>query len=513
MKPFSFIFSITLFLIFSCKEKEDPTSNIGKVSITGIELTDSGLPGGRTLASFQWKHVFPSSVQVTFIKTGTGESFSLSLNPNNFSQPYGIDLPFGGYEYTGVTTGPNVSATLPISVTGQLEVSKTSESVVLKARTEYGLVTYSKSNLNNAPKVLEPTAGTLSATTDFYYTYVKSGEVLKTELALSNGKSFRIGINAADFAHRQFQVQASGTGTPDFFQPVDFTVSSELLVLGENGYPSTLLPYSISELPASQSETSGLQWIQGRLFSINDGGNAAEIYELNPQTGALLRTIKVINIPNVDWEDLAASPTHLFIGDFGNNLGTRKDLKILKIPLNSVLTQVEVSAELIEFSYPDQSDFSGTNANHNFDCEAMVFSGNQLHLFSKNLGDLKTKHYSLSANAGKQVAVLEESFDSKGLITGADISADGKIMVLLGYENRGVSSRAFVWTFAPVAGKFFSVPGNQFFLGSPANLSQTEGIAMDPQLELKISGERISFSGLTVPPKLFEVDLGGIFTP
>jgi hypothetical protein len=68
-------------------------------------------------------------------------------------------------------------------------------------------------------------------------------------------------------------------------------------------------------------------------------------------------------------------------------------------------------------------------------------------------------------------------------------------------------------TFASVSASFFSGTGNQFFLGSPANLSQTEGIAMDSQLELKISGERISLGGLTVPPKVFEVDLGGIFTP
>ena len=502
-----------LVLIFSCGERENPDSNRSQVSIIGIELQASSLPGGRSLATFQWKHVYSNSMAMTFSEIGSGETFTLSIDPNDFDNPYRIELPYGNYEYSGISSGGNVSSSLPITVSGQLEVDSETESLYLKANSDYGLFTFSKSNLSAAPKILEPSTGTWSTTPDFYYVYLKSGELLKTELALNTGKSFRIGANSIDYLHQQFQVRKEPSETPDLFQRVDFEVRSEVLNLGSNGYPEVLFPYESRELPASQNESSGLQWIQGRLFSINDGGNAAEIYELNPLTGALLRTVKVSNATNIDWEDLAASASHLFIGDFGNNLGIRQNLKVLKIPVASVLNQTEVTAEILEFSYPDQSDFSGTNANHNFDCEAMVFSGNLIHLFSKNLGDLKTKHYSLSADSGKQVAVLVESFDTKGLITGADVSPDGKNLVLLGYENNGLASQSFIWTFGSVSGSFFSGNGNRFFLGSPANLSQTEGIAMDSQLELKISGERISLGGLTVTPKIFEVDLGGIFTP
>ncbi|HSF52924.1 MAG TPA: hypothetical protein VLA71_04200, partial [Algoriphagus sp.] len=409
--------------------------------------------------------------------------------------------------------GENVSFTLPLTVAGQIEVANASESLFLTGNSEFGLFTFSKTNLSNAPKILEPLTGTLAKSPDFYYTYVKGDLLLKTELALSNGKSFRIGIQSEDFSHRQFQVKTDPAQAQDQFQPVDFELFSYQVNLGENGYPETLFPYNLTELPISQKETSGLQWIQGRLFSINDGGNQAEIYELNPQSGALLRTVKVTNAPNLDWEDLAASATHLYVGDFGNNLGNRSNLRVLRIPATSLLNQTEVSAEIIEFSYPDQSDFSGTNPNHNFDCEAMVFAENQLHLFSKNLGDGRSKHYTLSSNPGKHFANLQGSFDAKGLITGADISTDGKNIVLLGYENKGTSSRAFLWTFGAVSGSIFSGLGNQFFLGSPAILSQTEGIALDPNFELKIAGEQINLSGLTVPPKMFELDLGGIFTP
>lgn len=512
MKSHSFIFSFILILIFSCGEKEKPNGNVGIVSITGIELQNADNPSGRMVASYQWKHIFTNQLQLTFTESG-GETFNLSLNPNDLSQSNTIDLPFGKYDYSGTSTAQLVSETLPITVSGQLTVDSATETLSIKATSDYGLFTFSKSNLSAAPKIIAPQSGTFSSTSDFYFTYVKGGLALKSELSLSNGNSFRLVESSKSFTHLHFQLFEATTGTPDSFQLVDFALSSKRLNLGATGFPEVLFPYNINDLASNLAETSGLQLIQGRLFSINDGGNSAEIQEISPSNGALIRTIKVTNAPNVDWEDLAASSTNLFIGDFGNNLGNRTNLKILKIPITSLLTQNEVSAELLQFSYPDQTDFSGTNPKHNFDCEAMIFWENELHLFSKNRGDERSKHYTLSPSSESQVAVLGESFDSKGLITGADVSPDRKNVVLLGYENKGVSSRSFIWTFESVSGSVLSGTGNQFFLGSPAGLGQTEGIAIDSEMGLKISGERISFSGLTVPPKLFRVDLAGIFTP
>lgn len=513
MRALNIFLLVCLFLAFSCEESGKPTSDVGKVTITGIELEDGSTPSGRTLATFQWKHIYTNQLQLSFVESGSGESFSLSINPNDFEQPYSIELPFGNYTITGSSSGENVSSTLPISIAGQIEVNNKTETLVLTGDSDFGLFTLSKTNLSGVPKILEPVIGNLSTSPDFFYSYVKGGLLLKTELALSNGKAFRVGVNSEEFSHRQFQIKTDPSLPQDTFQSQDFEVFAYQVNLGVNGLPETLFPYNLTELPNTQRESSGLQWIQGRLFSINDGGNQAEIYELNPQSGALIRTIKVTNHPNIDWEDLAASSTHLYVGDFGNNLGNRTNLRVLKFPISSILNQNEVSGEIIEFSYPDQLDFSGTNSNHNFDCEAMIFLDNQLHLFSKNLGDGRTKHYTLSPNPGKQPANLLESFDAKGLITGADVSADGKAIVLLGYENRGANSRSFLWTFGTGSGSVFSSSANQFFLGSPAILSQTEGIAIDSHMELKITGEQISLGGLTVPPKMFEIDLGGIFNP
>ena len=512
MKFKASIFSLLIILIFSCGEKEQPSENIGSVTITGIELQDATNPGGRTSAIFQWKHVFATQLQLTFTESG-GESFRLTLNPNELSQSNTIELPFGTYEYSGISTAQEVSETLPITASGQLVVDAAIETISIKASTAYGLFTFSKSLLSKAPEIVEPSQGTFSTNADFYFAYAKSGNSLKSMLSLSNGNTFRLVESAKSFTHQHFQFLDATVTSPDSFQFVDFALSARRFNLSENGYPEVLFPYSINDLGSSLEETSGLQLIQGRLFSINDGGNSAEIQEIDPESGEMIRSIKVSGVSNVDWEDLAANSTHLFIGDFGNNLGIRTDLRILKIPISALLTQGEVTVEQIRFSYPDQSDFSGANSNHNFDCEAMVFWENKLHLFSKNRGDQQTKRYSLSTATGTQVALLEESFDSKGLITGADVSPDGKNVVLLGYEDRGANSRSFIWTFSSVSGSVFSGAGNQFFLGSPAGLGQTEGIAIDSKMELTVSGERISFSGLTVPPKVFKVDLVGIFKP
>lgn len=513
MKLRSTLFSFLIFLIFSCGEKEKPADSIGKVSITGIELVENSTPSGRTLASFTWRHVFSENFQLTFKESTTGESSSLTLDPNDFRSPYTIDLPFGNYQITGTSSSESSSSTLPIRVSAQITVDSATETLLLKAESDFGLVTFSKSSLAAAPKLIEPQSMTFASSADFYYTYLAGNSLLRTSVTLENGKSFRIVRSIPPFSHQQIQISSQVATVPDSFLPVDFKVTTERILLGESGYPASLSTYEITSLAEALGETSGLQWISGRLFSINDGGNTAEIQELNPKTGALIRTVSVSNVPNVDWEDLAASTTHLFIGDFGNNVGTRKDLKILKIPIASVLNQSQVSAEILQFSYPDQSDFSGSNPNHNFDCEALIFKDNQLHLFSKNLGDGRSKHYTLSPSSEEQVAVLQGSFDAKGLITGADVSLDGKNVVLLGYENQGISSRVFLWTIADVSASILSGSRNQFFLGSPAGLGQTEGISIDSQMELTISGERISFSGLTVPPRMYRVDLAGIFRP
>lgn len=169
----------------------------------------------------------------------------------------------------------------------------------------------------------------------------------------------------------------------------------------------------------------------GDLWLLNDSHNPPLLFRFDPVAGKLLET-RLLPVPNRDWEDLGCDPKgNLYIGDFGNNYNKRKDLRIYKYnPATGTL-------DSIMFSYPDQKAFppAGTR-DWNFNCEAMVFFQDSLHLFSKNSfnGNGFSKHYVLPARPGNYVAELRDSFQFKNrVITGAGISADGKQLSLTSY--------------------------------------------------------------------------------
>lgn len=137
-------------------------------------------------------------------------------------------------------------------------------------------------------------------------------------------------------------------------------------------------------LPECLKEISALEFLNdSTLVGINDGGNAAEVYLLNLE-GALIRSVRITNATNVDWEALARDENYLYIGDIGNNLNKRKDLVIYKVALNDVLIQNEVNAVRIEFRYEEQTAFPPKNSEMKFDAEGLAYDNQHLWLFTKN---------------------------------------------------------------------------------------------------------------------------------
>lgn len=81
------------------------------------------------------------------------------------------------------------------------------------------------------------------------------------------------------------------------------------------------------------------------------------------------------------------------MGDFGNNYGDRHNLRLLRVPLASLGPGANtVSAQAINFYYPDQTTFSRSLNNHNYDSEAVFFRNDSLHLFTKNWADHHTRY-------------------------------------------------------------------------------------------------------------------------
>jgi hypothetical protein len=225
-------------------------------------------------------------------------------------------------------------------------------------------------------------------------------------------------------------------------------------------------------LPDLLNESSGLIHTDGNLWTFNDSGGEAAIYKISEQTGEILQTVTLTNATNVDWEAITADDTHLYIGDFGNNVsGNRRDLLIYKVRKADIgsSAQVSVTAREIRFTYSDQTDFSERSSNNTtFDCEAFIFRNNQLHLFTKDWVTFQTKHYTLPVTPGTHTAALQGSFDVNGLVTDAAIAN-------IGYDTRDGS--VFMWLLFGYSGTdFFGGHKRRIELGTALRYGQVEGI-------------------------------------
>jgi len=189
------------------------------------------------------------------------------------------------------------------------------------------------------------------------------------------------------------------------------------------------------DLPEEVKETSGLLLINGKIVTHNDSGDIANLYEIDSLSGNLTRSINVSNATNVDWEDLAEDNTHIYVGDIGNNSGDRTDLKIYKILKTDYLADISVTAEIINFSYEDQTDFTTRPNANNFDAEAFVIYQNSIFIFTKNWTNLQTNVYKIPNVAGTYSAEKVSTGNVQVLITGAAYDLNSDTFFLTSYDT------------------------------------------------------------------------------
>ena len=193
----------------------------------------------------------------------------------------------------------------------------------------------------------------------------------------------------------------------------------------------------ITLLDDAVKESSGLVFLNDKLITHNDSGGANSLYQLDTLNGSISKTTTIKNSTNKDWEDIAVDSQYIYIGDFGNNNGNRKDLLIYKIKISDYLNSgnSSINNEEIKFSYSDQTIFNASPYNTNFDAEAIISLGNNLYIFTKNWVNKWTNIYSLEKNAGTYIASKIDSINVKGFITAADYDQSTNTISLLGYEN------------------------------------------------------------------------------
>ncbi len=261
---------------------------------------------------------------------------------------------------------------------------------------------------------------------------------------------------------------------------------------GSCEYSITLFtPPLMNVLPDEVRETSGLAFFNNSLWTLNDSGGEPVLYKLDTATGKVVQRVRISNATNVDWESLATDDEFVYIGDFGNNSGNRKDLKIYKVRISDIPESCDVSvgSTEIDFYYPDQPNKHIEKRKYNnFDCEALMAMGDSLYLFSKNWENYKTRVYSLPKTPGSYSAALIDSFNVRGLVTAADYNPKSNEVILQGYTNK---------SWVPFAWLLFDFKGHHFFSGNKRRVdmpniltTQTEGVVYVDGKQTILSSEK-----------------------
>lgn len=257
-----------------------------------------------------------------------------------------------------------------------------------------------------------------------------------------------------------------------FFLPVVFL----------NAQVSTTL---VGTLPEDVLESSGLIYYKNKLITHNDSGNSPRLYEVDTLSSQIIRTITINNAANIDWEDITQDESYIYIGDFGNNTGNRQDLTIYRVAKSDFDVSNTISAERINFSYEDQTDFSDVQ-NSDWDAEALVDFNDQLLIFTKQWQTNGTVAYSIPKIPGSYSAKNLGFYNASGLVTGAAYNKFSNVLMLLGYSPQ---LQPFIVRMDELTTNF-SFNGTEVKTGLEIGFSQVEGITYSDSNTYYISSER-----------------------
>ena len=196
-------------------------------------------------------------------------------------------------------------------------------------------------------------------------------------------------------------------------------------------YPPTTQALTLSPLHVlSQQleETSGLYCTDDRLFTINDSGNEAKVFELN-YDGLVTQTYP-LPLRNIDWEAITGDDEFLYIADIGNNKGKRETLMVHKV---SRRDYNHVDSFSIQYAGNEPSD--NFPYAHDFDAEAMVLAEGKLLIFSKSWRTGIANVYEVGSETQQILTPIAHIAGLPGVITGADFDEMRNLYVVVGYKS------------------------------------------------------------------------------
>lgn len=174
-------------------------------------------------------------------------------------------------------------------------------------------------------------------------------------------------------------------------------------------------------------ETSGLEIVDGQFITHNDSGGDPKLYYLDKK-GKIVFERTLEGVKNNDWEDITKDDQFIYVANMGNNFDTRKNLSIVKTPIDPSSSE----AELIEFNYPEQVKFTTAYSQSQYDAEALITIDDYLIILTKNKLKKITEIYALPKIAGKYEAKKIGSLNTQSIITGGDYNPETKLLALTG---------------------------------------------------------------------------------
>jgi hypothetical protein len=171
------------------------------------------------------------------------------------------------------------------------------------------------------------------------------------------------------------------------------------------------------------------------LWSHNDSGAGPALFGLRTD-GRVVARPQVSGAEAVDWEDIATGPGPdgrplLYIGDIGDNASARAEIAVYRVAEPRAGGAATAPAARLRLRYPDGAH----------DAEALLVDPlrGDLVIVTKFVGGARAYRTSAGASAGATVTLRTGPTLGLSLVTAGDVSADGRVVVLRGYD------RAAVW--------------------------------------------------------------------
>jgi hypothetical protein len=185
------------------------------------------------------------------------------------------------------------------------------------------------------------------------------------------------------------------------------------------------------------NELSGLVRSPSRsdlLWSHDDSGAGPVLYGLRTD-GRVATRPTVTGAQAVDWEDIAAGRSAdgrplLYIADIGDNGSARAAIDVYRVAEPTVGEEATAPAARLRLRYPDGAH----------DAEALLVDPRRgdLVIVTKVLGAARAYRTSAALAAGSETTLRTGPAINLSLVTAGDVSADGRVVVLRGYDRVAV---------------------------------------------------------------------------